>query len=158
MTERSVTHATICVERRFEASPARVFAAWTTPEARDRWFVNGEGWIVAEYRHDIRVGGREHGRFRREDTPMITNDATYYEIVPDQRIVFAYAMAVEGSPPFSVSLATVEIEPDCAGAKLRFTEQGAFLDGGDQAKNRETGWGWLMDALERELQRETQAA
>lgn len=158
MTERTVTHATIHLERRFDASAARVFAAWTTPEARDRWFVNGEGWIVAEYRHDVRAGGHEHGRFRREDTPMITNDTRYYEIVPDRRIVFAYAMGVEGQPPFSVSLATVEIEPDGSGAKLKLTEQGAFLDGADQAKNRETGWGWLMDALERELARETEAA
>ncbi len=38
MTERSVTHATFVVERLYDASPARVFAAWADPAAKRRWF------------------------------------------------------------------------------------------------------------------------
>ena len=38
MTERSVTHATFVIERTYDASPARVFAAWSEAEAKARWF------------------------------------------------------------------------------------------------------------------------
>ena len=31
MTERSVTHATFVIERTYDATPARVFAAWADP-------------------------------------------------------------------------------------------------------------------------------
>ncbi len=41
MTDRSVTHATFVVERRYDASPARVFAAWADPAAKARWFARG---------------------------------------------------------------------------------------------------------------------
>jgi uncharacterized protein YndB with AHSA1/START domain len=43
VTERSVTHATFVVERSYDAAPARVFAAWADPAAKDRWFASPEG-------------------------------------------------------------------------------------------------------------------
>jgi uncharacterized protein YndB with AHSA1/START domain len=36
----SVEHATFVIERRYDASPARVFAAWADPAAKRRWFGN----------------------------------------------------------------------------------------------------------------------
>jgi uncharacterized protein YndB with AHSA1/START domain len=38
MPERSVTHSTFVIERTYDASPARVFAAWLQPKAKARWF------------------------------------------------------------------------------------------------------------------------
>ena len=40
-----------------------------------------------------------------------------------------------------------------AGTKMILTEQGAFLDGYDDAGSRERGTGSLMDALEKSLER-----
>ncbi|MGX7875348.1 hypothetical protein ACVDG5_023830 [Mesorhizobium sp. ORM6] len=37
MTEPSVTHATIVLERVYDASPGRVFQALADPRARARW-------------------------------------------------------------------------------------------------------------------------
>ncbi len=66
MTERSVTHATFVVERIYDASPARVFAAWADPEVKTRWFGNpDEG--TSEYDLDFRVGGaRDEPRLHAE--------------------------------------------------------------------------------------------
>ena len=47
MTERSVQHATIVVERTYAASPARVFAAWSDKDALLRWGNPGETWFMA---------------------------------------------------------------------------------------------------------------
>lgn len=152
MTERSVAHTTFTIERVYDASPKRVFAAWAEPEAKRRWFVAGEGWELSTYDHDFRVGGREQGRFRRQGGPTYRNDTVYLDIVPDHRIVFAYSMAREETS-ISASLATVELSPHGPGTKLVFTEQGAFLDGGDQPEYREQGWGSLLDSLGKELRR-----
>jgi uncharacterized protein YndB with AHSA1/START domain len=158
MTERSVTHATFVVERFYEASPNRVFRAFEDPEAHDRWFVQGEGWEVAEYTHDFRVGGREGGRFSPTGDPVVySNQAEYHDIVPDERIVSTYSMARDGVT-MSVSLATIEFRAEGSGARLIYTEQGAYLDGIDQPTMREQGMNWLFDALAKELQREPAGA
>jgi len=82
--------------------------------------------------------------------------ALYLDIVPLRRIVYAYNMHVD-EKKISVSLATVELEPaqigKKAGTRMRVTEQGAFLDGYDDAGSRERGTGRLMDALEKSLER-----
>lgn len=153
MTERSVVHATFVIDKVYDASPARVFKAFSSSEARDRWFVKSEGWPVAEYEYDFRVGGQEHGRFSPDGQMIILNETTYWDIVPDQRIVMAYAMDIDGNR-ISVSVATIEIRPQGQGARLTYTEQGAFLDGYDIPGQREAGCRDLYDKLGEELARE----
>jgi uncharacterized protein YndB with AHSA1/START domain len=57
VTERSVTHATFVIERTYDASPARVFAAWANPTAKARWFACHDDWNATEYELDFGVGG-----------------------------------------------------------------------------------------------------
>lgn len=47
----------------------------------------------------------------------------------------------------SVSLATVEIEPEGDGTRMTVVEHGAFLDGLDNVRQRQEGTEALMDAL-----------
>ena len=49
------------------------------------------------------------------------------------------------------SLSTFEIAPEGDGARLTYTEQGAFFDGADSPKIREQGWRTLFDRLDREM-------
>ena len=147
MTERSVVHATSVIERTYDASPARVFAAWADPAAKAGWFGAAGGHEL-----DFRVGGREINRGGPPGGPVYTFDARYHDIVPDQRIVYAYDMYLDQTR-ISVSLATVELQPVGNGTRLLFTEQGAFLDGHDQPQYREQGTGDLLDALGAELRR-----
>lgn len=156
-TDRSVTHATLVIPRRYPATPERVFQAFADPAIKRRWFVEAEGWTIEEFSPDFTEGGGDRGRFRFRDGPLVSNDTVYHEIVPGQRIVFSYAMALDGKR-ISVSLATIEIAADGAGTQLVYTEQAAFLDGGDQPADRETGWRELLDALAVELDRQAAAA
>jgi len=71
--------------------------------------------------------------------------------VPERRIIVAYSMTVGGNP-ISASLATLQFEPDGKGTRLVFTEQGAFLDGYDDAGQREEGWRELLEALARAVE------
>jgi uncharacterized protein YndB with AHSA1/START domain len=155
MTERSVVHTTFVVERTYDASPARVFAAWADPEAKARWFGDpDEG--VEEFELDFRVGGREFNRGEVEGNAY-TYEARYQDIVPDERIVYAYDMHIDDQR-ISVSLSTVELRPDGEGTQLTYTEQGAFLDGLDSAAQRESGSAGIFDALGKELERAEEEA
>ena len=112
MTERSVTHATFAVERTYDASPSRVFAAWADPVAKVRWFGPSSDGDGAEYELDFRVGGRELNRGTVPSMDAVfTFDAIYQDIVPDERIVYSYDMHIDETR-ISVSLATVELKPD----------------------------------------------
>lgn len=145
-----VVHSTFSVERTYPSPPARVFAAFSNPATKRRWFVEGEGWQVDEFTMDFRVGGREMSRFRFQGGPPMGNDTVYLDIVPDRRIVLAFTMTV-GDTRISVSLATVEITPAGDGSRLVYTEQGAFLDGADNLQGRVAGTEELFDKLSDEL-------
>jgi uncharacterized protein YndB with AHSA1/START domain len=150
--ERSVTHATFVIERSYPASAARVFAAFADPAKKKRWFAEGEGFDVDEFKMDFRVGGSETTRFHTKDGMALTNNTVFHDIVPDHRIVFAYTMSV-ADKRISASLVTVEFLPDDPGSRLVFTEQGAFFDGADGPAMREDGWRQLLAALAEELSR-----
>jgi uncharacterized protein YndB with AHSA1/START domain len=152
MSERSVTHATFSVQRTYDASPGRVFAAWADPAAKARWFGNPDDG-VDEFELDFRVGGREFNRGTAPNGEAYSFEARYQDIVPDERIVYAYDMHIEEAR-ISVSLSTVQLSPEDEGTRLTYTEQGAFLDGLDTPEQRQQGTGGLLDALGEELRKE----
>jgi len=149
----TTTHGSFIIERRYDASAQRVFAAWSDPKARRSWFAKGEGWDIRSYELDFREGGGETSSFRivGGDVPFppettFRNDTVFNEIVPNERIVFTYSMARDGVR-FSISLASVELTPAGAGTRLVFTEHGAFFDGADGIQMRERGWQELLGRL-----------
>jgi uncharacterized protein YndB with AHSA1/START domain len=152
MTERSATHATFSLERIYDAAPARVFAAWSTKEAKARWFAGGKDWTEHERALDFRIGGSEHASGAWRNGTVTRFDGRYYDIVPNERIVYAYDMHL-GETRISVSLATIEFKRAGAGTRLVLTEQGVFLDGYDDAGSREQGTKALLDQLAAALQR-----
>jgi len=143
-------HGSFTLERVYDATPARVFAAWASAEAKARWFAGPDEWAEAGREFDFRVGGREYVKGRWKSGTTSTFDARYFDIVPDRRIVYAYDMYVDEAK-ISVSLATVEIAPQGGGTRLRFTEQAVFLDGYDDAGSRERGTAALLDNFGRAL-------
>ena len=153
MPDRSVEHDTIVVERRFSASPARVFAAWVEPEGRDRWDVPGGDWEHVTDERDVRVGGRDVIRFGRAGTLDFRGDSTYVDIIPDGRIVSTYTVT-ERDVLISVSLLTVELVTRGTGTRMIVTEQVAFLDGRDSPAARLAGLDEMFDKLATRLEEE----
>jgi uncharacterized protein YndB with AHSA1/START domain len=143
MSQRSATHATFVIERAYDASPARVFAAWAEKSAKAQWFGPPDGG--GEHELDFRVGGREHFAASVGGS-LYTYDALYEDIVAGERIVYTYNMHREGAR-MSVSVSTVEVRAAGEGTQLRYTEQGVFLDGIDTPQEREHGTRELLDKL-----------
>jgi uncharacterized protein YndB with AHSA1/START domain len=152
MVERSVTHATFVIERSYDAPPALVFAAWATPEAKGKWFVGPDAWEKSDHELDFRVGGRERVSGGPPGGQIHIYNAVYQDIVPNQRIVSTYDMHLDKAR-ISVSLATVEFKQEGKGTRMIYTEQGAFLDGYDDAGQREQGTRGILDQLGEALKR-----
>ncbi len=143
---RSTEHATFVIERTYDAAPARVFAAWADPAAKRRWFGDPDDPANGAHELDFRVGGRETNRGGPPGGPVYVYEARYHDIVPNERIAYAYTMDMDGQR-ISVSVTTVEFVPAGDGTRLVFTEQGAFFDGKDKPEFREGGTNELLDAL-----------
>ena len=150
MAERSVTHASFVIERNYPVKPQRVFAAFSDPAKKQRWFAPDDGSQIGSFEMDFRPGGRETRSFRASNGVVYTNHTTYQDIVPDRRIVLAYTMGSEGKP-MSASLSTFEFLATETGTSLVFTEQAAFFEHSDGAKMREDGWRLLLDRLAKDL-------
>jgi uncharacterized protein YndB with AHSA1/START domain len=146
---RSVSHGDFTIERTYSGvTPQRVFDAFASAKGKDGWFTApNDQWEIVEREMDFRVGGRERLKGRWEGGVTSTFDAVYHDIVPNERLVYTYEMHLDDRK-ISVSLATLQLKP--AGARwttLSVTEQGAFLDGYDDAGSRERGTGMLLDRL-----------
>jgi uncharacterized protein YndB with AHSA1/START domain len=143
MSTRTTEHGTFVLSRTYPVAPERVFAAWASRDAKIRWF-GAPGQEDPNFKLDFRVGGTEstsggHG-------PVHTYQATYHDIVPNERIVYGYTMDADAER-ISVSVTTVEFAPAGDGTTFTFTEQGVFLDGHDTMVIREKGTNQLLDQL-----------
>jgi uncharacterized protein YndB with AHSA1/START domain len=142
----SIKHATFSLERTYPVAPARVFAAWSDPAAKARWYVGATG----EHELDFRVGGQEVNRGRHGDGPLLTFESRYQDIVQDDRIVYTSTLSAD-SVLSTVSITTVEFVAEADGTRLVLAQQGTFLDGHEEPSWREQGTSDQLDALGVEL-------
>lgn len=154
MSDPTTKFETFTLERLYEATPDKVFAAWASPKAKARWFAGPkESWKLGLREMDFSEGGHERLVGEWANGAISDFRAVYHDIVPDERIVYSYSMHMDHRR-ISVSLATVEFHRAPQGTKLVVTEQGVFLNGYDHPGERETGTASLLEALGRALQRE----
>jgi uncharacterized protein YndB with AHSA1/START domain len=147
MKERSTTHATFVIERDFKHAPAKVFDAFANPKSKAKWFGGPEEWARSNEAFDFRVGGKESVSGGPVGGPVHHYNATYWDIVPNERIVSSYEMHINDRR-ISVSLASMEFNANGSGTRFVLTEQGIFLDGYDDAGERERGTLELLGQLE----------
>jgi len=146
MSKEPVMHSTFVIERHYPKTPQQVFAAFSDPARKRRWFAEGENFEIEEFRMDFRVGGSEYARFRGKNGMTFVNNTVYQDIVEDRRVVIAYTMGA-GEQRISASLATFEFRAAAQGTDLVFTEQAAFFEGADGPKMRQEGWTQLLNRL-----------
>jgi uncharacterized protein YndB with AHSA1/START domain len=145
--ERTQTHSTFVLERDYDATLERVWEAFADEEAKKKWFgAEDDDWKISESVHDFRVGGRDVnvGTFQGGMESRFVG--TYTDIVPNERIVYAYDMWIDGAH-LSTSVTTITFQQSVGGTHLTFTEQGVFLDNNDNPAQREEGTSGLLDAL-----------
>lgn len=153
MKAGSIGHGTFTLERDYPVSRAKVFAAWSSAQAKAHWFIGPDGWSCVQRELNFTAGGTEVlvGRFASGRETRYT--ARFHAIEPDSRLVFVYDMHLD-RVHHSVSLATVELTTVAAQTHLTFTEQVAFLDGTQAEEGtaaRERGTALHLDRLGKAL-------
>ena len=137
------TRPSLSFKRRLNASPEKVYAAWTDPEKIIRWFGRSDA-KADSFRAEIdaRVGGRFRVSFSTNDEYYEVG-GVYREVVPNRRLVFSWAWH---STPERESLVTVSLKPDGDGTLLTLHHEQLF----DQAARdgHERGWIGALDKLE----------
>jgi uncharacterized protein YndB with AHSA1/START domain len=151
----AIIHSTFVIERTYPKPPEQVFAAFSDPAKKRRWFGAGENHEVEEFELDFRPGGAERLVYRfKEGTPFpgvaVSNQGIVWDIVPNRRIVNSHTMAI-GGRPISASLLTFEFLPKGQGTDLICTHQGVFFENSDGPQIREAGWRTLLEKLSQDF-------
>jgi len=80
----------IQLQRRFRASPERVFQALTQPAALREWWCP-PGWIAGEIDLDLRVGGAYRiAMTRMGDRKQLAVSGRFLEVQPPERLVYTW--------------------------------------------------------------------
>ncbi|HVY88133.1 MAG TPA: SRPBCC family protein [Hyphomonadaceae bacterium] len=155
MAQQPAIHSTFVIEKSYPKSPEKVFAAFSDPEKKRRWYGESRGHDIGDYALDFRVGGNEVlAVTMKAGTPIagatLRWAQTYDDISENHRIVFSQTLDINGKR-ISVALVTVEFRATKTGCDLVFTHQAAFFEGADGPQMREAGWKALLGNLDREM-------
>jgi uncharacterized protein YndB with AHSA1/START domain len=136
----------LTLQRRLNASPAQVYAAWTDPEKIARWF--GPAQIIrVEADMDVRVGGHFRiAMFEADQAPGEEHGVSgiYRELVPGRRLVFSWAWR---TTPERESLVTVTIKGEGKHTLLTLLHEQFFDE--DARTGHTRGWTGSLDKLEK---------
>jgi uncharacterized protein YndB with AHSA1/START domain len=111
------------VVRRFKASAARVFDAYTQPALIRRWLLGPPGWSMPECEVDLREGGAYRYLWRmNEGTGEFGSEGVYLEISAPYRIVQTQRMFGALAGPMAQEVhCTVEFRDEPAGSVMTTT-------------------------------------
>jgi len=143
MDIRSPVKPSLTLKRRFKASPAKVFAAWTDPEKVKRWM--GPGPVTPIHaENDARVGGRYRWVMKSPDGEVHDVAGSYREVIPNEKLVFTWAWK---TTPERESVVTVMLKPDGDGTLLTLIHEQFFDE--ETRDSHQSGWTGALDKLEK---------
>jgi uncharacterized protein YndB with AHSA1/START domain len=151
MTPRTLAHGTLVMERAFKASPQRVFAAWESAEARQRWAAPTPEVRLEYVEADFREGGRDIVRCIGDRQPIWEATVHYLDIQRDRRIVFSELVTGDGKRE-SAAMVGVELWPTSEGTHLHLTLQITAFDNAPMIDGYQYGWGAALDNLAKEFE------
>jgi uncharacterized protein YndB with AHSA1/START domain len=135
------------IERRFAASPARLFRAWVEPNELERWAWGSLGSEV-HASVDLRVGGEFRIATTRPDGVEWAFSGRYAEIDPNRALSYTLHWDAPMGYVSAGEHATVRFAEDAGGTRVTFTHRGVPAGA---REGHVSGWSNTFDALERVL-------
>ena len=136
--------------REVAAPPARVYAAFTDPEALAAWW-GPNGFRTETFAMDVRPGGQWRFVMRGPDGKEWPNFIEYTEVEPPSRLHWKHRGAEDGPPDFEVELT---LTPTASGGtRIGFT----MICADEATRDAKMNWGaaegaqQTLDRLESEL-------
>ncbi len=146
----ATNHETLVFERVFHAAPERVFDALADVEKRARWGTPSDTAALVYSKSEFKAGGCDEFRCGAKDDLRYAGCVRYFEIVPNERVIFVESISTDGSL-LSVSLVTWEIGPHRDGARVVITDQLASFGGAGMVTGTQMGMTAALDNLARHL-------
>lgn len=136
----------IVLSRVIRAPRARVFEAWTTPEAMDAWW-GPDGFRTTTHEMDVRPGGTWRFIMHGPDGRDYPNRIDYTEVVKPERIAYAHCGDDEHDDVHFHAEATFEdvdghtrvtlrMEFPAAADRERVVKEYGAIEGGQQTLSR----------------------
>ena len=146
ITTRSTTSVEgrdLVLVREFDATPDKLYRAWTEPALITQWFTPAP-WTTPKAEVDVRPGGANLITMRGPDGTEFPNRGVYLEVVPNKRLVFtdAYTSAwVPSEKPFMTVTLTFD---DLGGGRTRYTARVSHWTVADREQHEQMGFhkGW----------------
>lgn len=134
----------LTVSKRYKATPAEIFAAWTDAESLKEWMCP-EGGVVAHAAADVRVGGAYRIDMQFGNV-VFTHTGVYREITPPKKLVFTW---ISGNTQHQETLVTVELTARGEQTELVLTHE--RFPNAESAQNHTQGWQGVFAQLEKFL-------
>lgn len=148
-TESPAGQRDLVIHRIIDATPEKLFRAWTEPALLVRWFAPLP-WTTATAQLDVRTGGTSLVVMRSPEGEEVPCPGVYLEVVPNERLVVtdAYVSAWEPSQkPFMTVILTFEK----SGEKTLYTARVRHWSVADREAHEQmgfrTGWELATDQL-----------
>jgi uncharacterized protein YndB with AHSA1/START domain len=135
------TKPSLTIKRRFNASPEKVFAAWTDPEKVKRWMGPG-AVVVLSAENDARTGGRYRWLMKAPDGEQHDVRGVYREVEPNEKLVFTWAWK---TTPERESLVTLTFKPDGGGTLMTLMHEQFFDE--EARDHHQGGWNGSLEKL-----------
>ena len=148
------TGTTLRLWHRFEATPERVFAAWTRPEALRLWWCPA-GWRPVRIEVDLRQGGAYRLSMNREGGAQLVGvHGHFLEIEPTRRLVYTWRW--DGAfPDMPETIVTVEFRAVTGGTEVALRQAVLELP---MCTRLLSGWLAACERLEEAVRTRTGAA
>jgi uncharacterized protein YndB with AHSA1/START domain len=140
----------LVLTRVFNATPDKVFAAWTQPDLLVQWFAPLP-WTTSRAELDVRAGGSSLVVMKSPEGEEYPNPGVYLEVIENRRLVAtdAYSSAWQPSAkPFMTLILDFELLED---NKTRYTATVRHWSAQDKETHIQMGfyegWGQCADQL-----------
>jgi uncharacterized protein YndB with AHSA1/START domain len=141
------------ISRLFDASPARVFAAWSSAERIARWF-SPQGCSIPKAEIEFRPGGVFAVVMRLPDGQDSLCRGAFEEVRPPSRLAFAMEVEMGGRARFRVHTL---VDFAAQGDKTRMTVRQSYdlydADYAGAPAGAREGWRTTLDKLAEEVAR-----
>ncbi len=132
-------HRTSVLEKHFNVSPARVFAAWADLEQRAKWNSPSDDVVIRYTEDDFSVGGKDVSLCLVGDYIVAEVVGIYHHITTDEQIIYTEIIKSEDQVQ-GVSQVSVSIAPDGDGTHMVVTLQTAAVSGSEILDDVAAGW------------------
>jgi uncharacterized protein YndB with AHSA1/START domain len=143
-------HLDLSLRRTFNATPERLFRAWTQAEQLVKWF-GPEGVTTEVAEVDLKVGGAYRVVMRTPQGNLVVHHGVYREIQPNQKLVFTWILDgqhCEGSEEeYCETVVTIYFNENEGATELVIIHD--FLPTEKARDNHEFGWNGCFECLEK---------